>query len=159
MHNFIRIENTEESEWYYIDIEKTQLSNFIRYEFFFRNNEGMLLAYIKFHYIENRNIIYIIDLTNGNGFRHMPDYMQGIYLKKWFKEWIHRPWFCGVALIDVLEYIKSQFPTVKIIPVCSLETSRNNVWRVLLATQEATHNLIDRIWWWWDSSTATLFLQ
>ncbi|MFA5916707.1 MAG: hypothetical protein WC850_00550 [Candidatus Gracilibacteria bacterium] len=97
------------------------------YEFFFKNKEGELLAYIVFKIVQEGfgkvqySVGNVEHLTNANGFEHMPEFLKEVYENNGYSEKSGIKHFGEIALNEVLKYAKENHKDLEIVVVKGYE--------------------------------------
>jgi len=141
---------------YIVEKQIYRKNGVVFHKFFFKDLYWNLLSYISFNL--KWEVIYIIDITNWNWYNHMVDETKDIYKRNWFNHKSYKG-FCETSFSYVLDFIKTNYPQINIIPVNSYEAGKNHVLNLIGRVKSKTWQLIDKVTWWGEHTIATIFLH
>lgn len=143
---------------YEID-HKVEIKRNIEYhKLFFKDKNNNLISYISFNII-NLDVAYIINITNSNWYKYMPNYIKEIYTKNWYTKWTEIEWFWSTALTYTLEYIKNKYSNINIVVINSAKKSEKIVDNLINNIKNQTYWLIENITGWNEMNYCTIFLN
>ncbi len=122
------------------------------YEFFFKNKEWELLAYIVFEIIQEHfwkvqySVGTIKHLSNANWFEHMPEFLKETYKDYWYskKSWIKHFW--EIALNEVLKYTKEHLKGLEIVVVVWYEKNAPYIMNLINRIKRKYATILEIMW-------------
>lgn len=133
-----------------------------RIEFFFNNNLGRLLWYIKLHLLDldsEKNIARIIDVTSASWYLHLSWVMKKKYNENWYENWVFIKWKATDFLSYVLRYIYENYPSKNIVLVSCLEQNKPFLEPVINKVKELIWDILVKITGWSELVSFTIYLK
>lgn len=142
---------------YNVEKEIENKSWVIYHRFFFKDTSWNLLSYISFNL--DKDVVYIIDITNSNWYKFMTEWMKKIYQENWYTEWIWYKSFWVEATSYVLNYIYENYNEVWLLLVNSYKKNENKVWDLIDKVSIEIWDIIKKITGWNEQFMSTIFLN
>ncbi|MDD2871517.1 MAG: hypothetical protein PHS49_06010 [Candidatus Gracilibacteria bacterium] len=142
---------------YNVEKEIENKSGVIYHRFFFKDTSGNLLSYISFNL--DKDVVYIIDITNSNGYKFMTEGMKKIYQENGYTEGIGYKSFGVEATSYVLNYIYENYNEVGLLLVNSYKKNENKVWDLIDKVSIEIGDIIKKITGGNEQFMSTIFLN
>lgn len=154
------INDLVEGKDFFVEEKVKEDSYMIFIEHFFKDAQGNLQGYMKFHIDKKEGwCAYIIDTSSSSGFKHFPPEFQDLYIKNGYNKDGVIPWFWKVAFAYVLAYIKQNYPKVRVVPIAAYKKNEDAVWALIARVKNATVWLIHNLSGGSEMHMATIFLR